>query len=98
MVGGTLITLFALHNKQVEIEAEVDKKQLELEEKIIERPEVLQDFTEYKQTVQGTQRGLIDSLLGAGSGKTLLGGAAGIAAVVIAGYFIMKAMEKRKAT
>lgn len=96
LVSGTLITLFALKKRETEIEAEVDKQQMKLEEKLLANPSVIDQWTQYKQSVQGNQRGLIESIFGSGTGKTLLSGAAGIAIFAVGGYILMKALEKRK--
>lgn len=96
LVVGAVITVAALVVEHDEIEADLAHKELEIENKILANPSLIEDWTEYKDVVQGQSRGLVDNIFGAGSGKSLLSGAAGVIAVVVIGYFAMKFMDKRK--
>jgi len=96
LVVGGIITVTALITKQEEIEAEIESKQIELEHQILQNPSILPAWTEYKEAQQSQSRGLIDDLLGTGATGKLMGGAAGVVVIVVAGYFLMKYMEKRK--
>jgi hypothetical protein len=98
LVVGAVISVTAMITKQEEIEAEIDAKQIELEHKILANPAIIDDWANYKQAVQGETRGVIDEFLGTGATKKLFAGAAGVVFLVVAGYFVLKYMEKKKTT
>jgi len=95
LVVGAIATVSIMGAKEKEIEAEVDKLQIELEKKIAENPETLPAWTEFKQSQQKDTRGLIDKLLGPGSGKAIIGGAGGIVVLLVVGYLVMEMFKKK---
>lgn len=96
LVVGAVISVTAMITKQEEIEAEIEAKQIDLEHKILANPDIIDDWTDYKQASQGEARGVIDEFLGTGATKKLFAGAAGVVFMVVAGYFVLKYMEKKR--
>jgi hypothetical protein len=95
LVVGAVITVTVMLTKQKEIEAAIDHAQIGLEHQLMQTPEILKQWTEYKKTTQAHSRSMIDNLLGEGAGARILAGAGGIAIILIGGYFLMKYMDRK---
>jgi len=94
LVVGAIATVSIMSAKETELETEIDRMQLELENKIADRPELLQPWTDYKMSQQGQARGIIDDLLGTGASKRILGGAGGIAVLIVGAWIAMQFFKK----
>lgn len=97
LVTGAVSTVALMNMLSKDIEGEMQLAQIDLEKQIAANPEILPEWTEYKKTVQKESRSIVDDFLGPGSGKAILGGAATLGALLIGGYFLMKAFDRKGA-
>lgn len=75
---------------------EITEANIQAEKDMAKDPRLFDKWVQYKTDIQKPINGMIDNVLGAGTGKQMIKGAMGIGLVALAGFLLFRFLGRRK--